>query len=66
MDDASTQKPSLPGILPDYPVVGPQQPNPTTTTENMMKYALGERTTPSGPLYLPPFLPIRRGQPGSV
>jgi secreted trypsin-like serine protease len=66
MDDDSTQRPSVPGVLPEYPVVGPQQPNPTTSTEDTLKYILGESTSPAGPLYRPPFQPIRHGVIGSV
>ncbi|CAL8072235.1 unnamed protein product [Orchesella dallaii] len=65
-EDSSTQRPSLPGILPEYPIVGPQQPSPVSPTENPYSYLLGDTTPRTGPLYLPPFVPIRPGQIGSV
>lgn len=65
-DDASTQRPSVPGVVPERPVVGPQQPMPTTSTESYLKHVLGQNAQPSGPQYLPNYLPIRKGQIGSL
>lgn len=66
MDDDSTQRPSIPGIVPEYPVVGPHQPQPSTSTENSLRHVLGLAQPPQGPLYLPPFVPYGQGGIGST
>lgn len=65
-DDASTHRPSLPGIVPEYPVVGPHQPQPVTSTENSIRHVLGLASAPTGPLYLPPFVSYNPGSIGST
>lgn len=47
-DDETTQRPALPGVVPEFPVLNP--------TSSPNRHVLGETTTQRGPAWLPPHL----------
>jgi len=51
-DDDTTQRPALPGVIPEIPIYNPNMP----TTSSPIRHFLGAETTSKGPLWLPPSL----------
>jgi hypothetical protein len=61
-DDETTQKPLLPGVVPEHPILNPGG----STTPSTIRHVLGEATTHRGPAWLPPSLTVHVPIFGSV